>query len=174
MAWAADQPGDGSGRAQPLPWYPAHGDLTHLNGAQLEVLTRIIVDDRNKVIAQVPFLVTTVLVHILGGHQGSNVENSCRVGDTGLGARTGYQMLDLRAQAQIPVPSRSPVSFPEGRAWKQACLEQYTPCMMSSCQQYVNCPSSPHTSSPPKYTLSGWQSFSSISRPRPVRNSVYL
>lgn len=115
MAWAADQPGDGSGRAQPLPWYPAHGDLTHLNGAQLEVLTRIIVDDRNKVIAQVPFLVTTVLVHILGGHQGSNVENSCRVGDTGLGARTGYQMLDLRAQAQIPVSLQSSCFFPRGQ-----------------------------------------------------------
>lgn len=98
-----------------MPWYPAHGDLTHLNGAQLEVLTRIIVDDRNKVIAQVPFLVTAVLVNILGGHQGGNVENSCRVGDTGLGAGTGYQMLDLRAQAQIPVSLQISCFFPRGR-----------------------------------------------------------
>lgn len=97
MAWAAAESGDGSSRAQPLPRHPAHGDLTHLDGAQLEVLTRIIVDDRNKVIAQVPFLVTTMLVYILGGHQGGNVENSCRVGDTGLGARTRHHMLDLRA-----------------------------------------------------------------------------
>lgn len=51
-------------------------EISHLNGAQLEVLTRIIVDDRNKIIAQVPFLVTAVLVPILGGHQGGNVENS--------------------------------------------------------------------------------------------------
>lgn len=83
--------------------YPAHGGLTHLNGAQLEVLTRIIVDNRNKVVAQVPFLVTAMLVHILGGHQGGNVENSCRMGDTGLGARTGQPMLGLRAQVETSV-----------------------------------------------------------------------
>lgn len=85
---------------QPLPGCPARGDPAHLNGAKLEVLTRIIVDDRNKVIAQVPFLVTAMLVHILGGHQGSNMENSCRVGDTGLGARTGHLMLHLQAQVE--------------------------------------------------------------------------
>lgn len=78
-----------------LPGYPAHGEPTYLDGAQLEVLTRIIVDDRNKIIAQVPFLVTAVLVHILGGHQGGNVENSCRVGDTGLSAKTRHLMLGL-------------------------------------------------------------------------------
>lgn len=113
-------------------------ETSHLNGAQLEVLTRIIVDDRNKIIAQVPFLVTAVLVPILGGHQGGNVENSCRVGDTGLGARTRHQMLGLRAQAQTSVSLQIVLFFfspLEGRTWKQAYLEQYTPCMMSSCQQ---------------------------------------
>lgn len=86
-----------------MPGYPAHGDPTHLDGTQLEVLTRIIIDDRNKVIAQVPFLVTAVLVYILSGHQGGNVENSCRVGDTGLGSRTGHLRLGLRAQVETSV-----------------------------------------------------------------------
>lgn len=92
-----------------------HMEISHLNGAQLEVLTRIIVDDRNKIIAQVPFLVTAVLVHILGGHQGGNVENSCRMGDTGLGARTKHQMLGLKAQAQTSVSLQILLFFSRGQ-----------------------------------------------------------
>ena len=56
------------------------GPQAHLDGAQLEVLARVIVDDGHEVVAQVALLVTAVLVHILGGHQGGNVEDSCGAG----------------------------------------------------------------------------------------------
>lgn len=51
---------------------PAHPD-----GAQLEVLPGVIVHYGHKVIAQVPFLVAAMLVPVLGGHQGGDVEDGC-------------------------------------------------------------------------------------------------
>ena len=59
---------------------PPRGPQAHLDGAQLEVLARVIVDNRHEVVAQVALLVTAVLVHVLGGHQGGDVEDSCGAG----------------------------------------------------------------------------------------------
>lgn len=58
---------------QPGCWAP----LTHFDGAQLEVLARVIVDNGHEVIAQVALLVTAMLVPILRGHQGGDVKDGC-------------------------------------------------------------------------------------------------
>ena len=60
----------------PLP----RGPQAHLDGAQLEILARVIVDNGHEVVAQVALLVTAVLVHVLGGHQGGDVEDRCGEG----------------------------------------------------------------------------------------------
>lgn len=60
----------------PDPCLP-RGPLAHFNSTQLEVLSRVIVDNGHEVIAQVALLVTAVLVHVLRGHQGGNVKDSC-------------------------------------------------------------------------------------------------
>lgn len=51
--------------------------LTHFDGAQLEVLARVIVDNGHEVIAQVALLVAAVLVPVLRGHQGGDVKDGC-------------------------------------------------------------------------------------------------
>ena len=50
----------------------------YLNGAQLVLLSRVVVHHHDKVVANVSLFVAAALVALLVGHQSGNVEDGCR------------------------------------------------------------------------------------------------
>lgn len=84
----------------------------HPDGAQLEVLARIVIDDGHKVIAQVALLVTALLVHVLGGHEGGNVEDSCKAERPAEPLRLGWGLRPGHLWV-----SRSPSLMPGPQHW---------------------------------------------------------